>query len=131
MDRATKTNLTRLVIFTVVAGLILSLICRFGIPQLDIVIGLLIGWLLVDRAYVIFHDRMTLTGDVLLLASTLIIFAISNTLTKQWCIFILPSRACPPNLQKACLFSTVFAVGISEFSLWVWFRSIQWRNSRR
>lgn len=131
MDKSTKTNLTRLVIFTLVAGLILSLICRLGIPQLDIVVGLLIGWLLVDRAYVMFHDRMTLTGDVLLFICTFVIFAISNTLTKQWCTFILPSRACLPNLQEACLFSTVFAVGISEFSLWIWFRSIQWRNSHR
>jgi hypothetical protein len=129
MDKSTKTKLTWLVIFTLVAGLTLSLICLLSIPQLNIVVGLLIGWLLVDRAYVPFDGRMTLVGDILLFIATLVIFAISNNLTTQWCAFMMPDQGCLPYLQKSCLFSMIFAVGISEFSLWLWFRSIQWRNS--
>lgn len=131
MDKSIQMSVAKLFGFSFLASLCLSLICRVGIPQLDIAVGLLVGWLLVDRAYVGFYDKMTLKGDLLLLASILVIVTITPFLVDQWCVLILPNRSCPPNLQKACLFSVIFAVGISGFSLWVWFRSIQWRDSQR
>lgn len=120
--------------FFVLYSIFMGLTCRFELGQLTIILAIPLGWLLVTHGYVAFEGRMTVYGDLLLLATALLLIGLIVVVFSATCNLLPDVASCigrADRLRSACIFTVSFPLGISSFSLWLWFRIRQFQTKRR
>lgn len=121
--------------FFLLSSVVLGVTCRFPqLARLTIVFGLLLGWILVTHGYIGIDGKMTVRGDLLLLGMAFLVIWIAVSAFTITCDIFPDVASCAGeqgSLRAACIFGVSFPLGISSFSLWLWFRIRQLRDRRR
>ena len=117
--------------YLTLSSVLLALTCRFQLlAPITVLLGLFLGWTLVTHGYIEIDGRMTVYGDLLLLGEGILVIALAAGLVPFMCDLLPQVDTCAgktDRLTTACTFGVSFSVGISSFSLWLWFRIRQAR----
>lgn len=110
-----------------------AMTCRLSLYPITFFLGFFFGWTLVTHAYPEERGRMTVRGD-LFLAVTVVVVILGATLSAGLMCRIAPQVAsCVDDIGKAgmiCAFAFAMSIGLSSFTLWLWFRLRQLRENR-
>lgn len=114
-----------------VVVLVEALACRFDLYPITFFVGFLFGWSLVTHAYPEKQGRMTVQGDAILATMVIGVIIVSSLSAGQLCRLLPQVASCieqVSEIRTICAFEFAMSIGISSFTLWLWFRIRQWRN---
>jgi uncharacterized Tic20 family protein len=106
--------------------------CRFSLYPITMFLGFFFGWTLVTNMYPAVDGKMTLRGDFVLAATVIGVILVTTFSAELLCRIPAGTVSCTANISEIrviCTFAFAMSVGISSFTLWLWFRIRQLRDT--